>query len=165
MSESKPKSRKSDKRDGKAKGKAHKKHKRREAEIELEAQYEAEKQDIIQPTLEDRIADLVVKKTEERKKGQRKDFHMKLYKTPKEASLGLALAGQKKSELPFVKCLIQAIFSGGKLASPCCADVFLCFQVFVGFGGQTASTFSITTSVDPGVQQLVFSCLFPVSCT
>ena len=50
----------------------------------------------------------------ERLSGERKDFHMKLWKTPKETALALQMAALKKSQYPLDKLAVLGFEAGSK---------------------------------------------------
>eukprot|EP01100_Stratorugosa_tubuloviscum_P015131 TRINITY_DN84_c1_g1_i1.p1 TRINITY_DN84_c1_g1~~TRINITY_DN84_c1_g1_i1.p1 ORF type:complete len:351 (+),score=165.49 TRINITY_DN84_c1_g1_i1:95-1147(+) len=80
--------------------------------------------------------------------GQRKDFHLKLYKTPKEIFEAIAIAGVAKSEVAWFRLIILGFLAG----------------CFVGFGG----TFAISIGggcpglleSNPGIVRLLFASCF-----
>jgi len=87
-------------------------------------------------------------KKQEREKGERKDFHKKLFKTPKETHDALLAAAQKKVMIPIDKLIYLGLLSG----------------VFISFGGIFA--LSVTQGVpnsDPGYQKFLLTFTFPIA--
>jgi len=83
-----------------------------------------------------------------RNKGERKDFHYKLFKTPKEGTEALLGAAQKKAIMPFDKLLVLGFCSG----------------VFIGFGGIFSSSVTLgIPSADPGIKKLLVGLTFPIA--
>lgn len=48
-----------------------------------------------------------------RRKGERKEFHMKLFKTPKETLIAIALGSERKMQLSVDKFFFVALLAGG----------------------------------------------------
>lgn len=95
----------------------------------------------------------VVAQTAEHNKrlsGERKQHHMKLFKTPKETISAIGVAGFNKGQMSLVKTLLQALLAG----------------ILLSFGGLLAlviagglTSFGVG---NPGFQRFVMAALFPV---
>jgi len=83
----------------------------------------------------------------DREQGERKDFHQKIYKTPKEATAGLLQAAQNKADLPILKLILLSFLSG----------------IFAAFGGTFAIIVGKGVPTWPiGIQHLLFGFCFHV---
>lgn len=85
-----------------------------------------------------------------RQPGERKDHHMKFFKTPKETITAIGVAGFNKGQLTIAKTFLQAILAG----------------ILLSFGGLVALVLSGGLSgigaTNPGVQHFATGAVFPV---
>jgi len=83
-----------------------------------------------------------------RKPGERKQFHQKMFKTPKEIVQAISMAGEKKSQIPLDKLVILGFFAG----------------VYVCFGGAFALIVSQgLPDIAPGFSKLLLGLTFPTA--
>eukprot|EP01114_Cavostelium_apophysatum_P022683 TRINITY_DN828_c0_g1_i1.p1 TRINITY_DN828_c0_g1~~TRINITY_DN828_c0_g1_i1.p1 ORF type:complete len:388 (-),score=41.54 TRINITY_DN828_c0_g1_i1:48-1157(-) len=83
-----------------------------------------------------------------RQKGERKPYHQKLWKTPKETFVAITQAASKKAAIPIDKLAILGFLSG----------------VYISFGGLFAgSVYLAIPSLDPGLQKLLLGMTFPIA--
>lgn len=78
---------------------------------------------------------------------ERKDWHFKLYKTPKEATIALAVAGEAKAKVPFDKTFLLGILGG----------------LYIALAGLVTEVVAYgMPNSDPGVQKGIYGLIFPV---
>jgi formate/nitrite transporter len=88
--------------------------------------------------------------TDTRKPGERKQHHMKFYKTPKETIAAIGVAGFNKGQMSLLKTLLQAILAG----------------ILLSFGGLLAliagGGLAGVGAANPGLQKFAAGALFPI---
>jgi hypothetical protein len=98
--------------------------------------------------------------------GERKEYHQKMFKTPKEAATAMSIAAQKKSEMPWYKIFVLGIGAGSTQTplhalSSNFADFFA--RVMIAFGAQLAATLIAGSGLDAGTASMIGAAAFPVS--
>jgi len=83
-----------------------------------------------------------------RTSGQRKPYHQKLWKTPKETIVAITQAAAKKAAMPLDKLIVLGLIAG--------LDISLAgvFALVASYG---------SPSLDPGIQKLIIGVTFPVA--
>eukprot|EP01112_Ceratiomyxa_fruticulosa_P016022 TRINITY_DN4807_c0_g1_i2.p1 TRINITY_DN4807_c0_g1~~TRINITY_DN4807_c0_g1_i2.p1 ORF type:complete len:318 (-),score=61.89 TRINITY_DN4807_c0_g1_i2:77-1030(-) len=95
--------------------------------------------------------DVVQPPPKERERGQRKPYHHKSFKTPKEVMTAIIISGTNKMNLPLAKLVVLGILSG----------------VYIAFGGIASITASAGSPTlrgsDPGIPRLINAAIFPIA--
>ena len=85
-------------------------------------------------------------KETERKPGERKEFHTKLWKTPKEIISTIITASEAKSKVRIDRLAILSILAG----------------IYIGFGGQLSLSVAGGITSDPWYKKFVAGATFPI---